>query len=69
MSGLLAPETRDGHRHRAAVGHLPREEAVAAVAAHIDAFWDPRMKRALAALVAEKDDSLDPLLVSAVRSR
>jgi hypothetical protein len=45
---------------------------VAAVAAHIDAFWDPRMKRALVALVAlvaEKDDSLDPLLVSAVRGR
>ena len=40
--------------------------AAQAVARHIETFWDPRMRRALEALVAAHDDSLDPLLVDAV---
>ena len=46
--------------------HLPVEVAAQAVARHIETFWDPRMRRALEALVAAHDDSLDPLLVDAV---
>ena len=46
--------------------HLPDAEAAAAIARHIETFWDPRMRRALEALVAAGDDSLDPLLVDAV---
>lgn len=45
--------------------HLPAAEAAEVVATHIERFWDPRMRRNLEALVAEGDDSLDPLLVDA----
>src|SRR4051794_5797018 len=44
---------------------LPPAEAAETVARHIETFWDPRMRRGLEALVAEGDDSLDPLLVDA----
>ena len=46
--------------------HVPPEVAAQAVARHIETFWDPRMRRALEALVAAHDDSLDPLVVDAV---
>jgi formate dehydrogenase subunit delta len=45
--------------------HLPPAEAAAALAKHIENFWDPRMRRTLEALVAAGDDTLDPLLVDA----
>ena len=45
--------------------HLPGDRAAAAVARHIETFWDPRMRRNLEALVAAGDDTLDPLLVDA----
>jgi formate dehydrogenase subunit delta len=45
--------------------HLPPAKAAEAVARHIETFWDPRMRRALQALAAAHDDSLDPLLVAA----
>ncbi len=45
--------------------HLPPAEAAEAIARHIESFWDPRMRRALEALVAAHDDSLDPLVVDA----
>jgi formate dehydrogenase subunit delta len=45
--------------------HLPGPEAAEAIARHIGSFWDPRMRRTLEALVAEHDDTLDPLLVEA----
>jgi formate dehydrogenase subunit delta len=46
--------------------HLPPAEAAQTIAGHIERFWDPRMRHALEGLVAEGDDSLDPLLVDAV---
>jgi hypothetical protein len=45
--------------------HLPAGEAGAAVARHIETFWDPSMRRRLEALVAAHDETLDPLLVDA----
>ena len=45
--------------------HLPAPKAAEAIARHIESFWDPRMRRTLEALVAEHDDTLDPLLVQA----
>ena len=45
--------------------HLPGPEAAEAIARHIESFWDPRMRRTLEALVADHDDTLDPLLVQA----
>ena len=66
MSGSLAPEARMGNDIARQFAHLPTEVAAQAVARHIETFWDPRMRRALEALVAAHDDSLDPLLVDAV---
>ncbi len=45
--------------------HLPPAQAAEVVAAHIERFWDPRMRRNLEALVAAHDESLDPVLVDA----
>jgi len=45
--------------------HLPPREAAAAIARHIETFWDPHMRRTLEALAAAHDDSLDPLLIDA----
>ena len=66
MSGSLAPEARMGNDIARQFAHLPTDVAAQAVARHIETFWDPRMRRALEALVAAHDDSLDPLLVDAV---
>ena len=56
----------DGQRHRPPVRAPARAtRRPQAVARHIETFWDPRMRRALEALVAAGDDSLDPLLVDA----
>ena len=46
--------------------NLPVPEAAAAIARHIENFWDPRMRRNLEALVAAGDEDLDPLLVDAM---
>ncbi len=61
MSGHVAPEARMGNDIARQFAHLPPEVAAEAVARHIETFWDPRMRRALEALVAAHDDSLDPL--------
>jgi formate dehydrogenase subunit delta len=45
--------------------HLPEAEAVERILAHLDRFWDPRMRRALAELAT--DDGLDPRLAAAAR--
>jgi formate dehydrogenase subunit delta len=66
MTGSVAPEARMGNDIARQFAHLPTEVAAQAVARHIETFWDPRMRRALEALVAAHDDSLDPLLVDAV---
>ena len=66
MNTHVAPEARMGNDIARQFAHLPTEVAAQAVARHIETFWDPRMRRALEALVAERDDSLDPLLVDAV---
>jgi formate dehydrogenase subunit delta len=66
MSSHIAPEARMGNDIARQFAHLPVEVAAQAVARHIETFWDPRMRRALEALVAAQDDSLDPLLVDAV---
>jgi formate dehydrogenase subunit delta len=65
VTGLLAPEARMGNDIARQFAHLAPDEAAAAIAAHIDRFWDPRMRSALRALVASGDETLDPLLVAA----
>ena len=58
-------EARMGNDIARQFAHLPPADAAEAVARHIETFWDPRMRRALEALAAAHDDSLDPLLVDA----
>ena len=58
-------EARLGNDIARQFAHLPPAEAARAIAVHIESFWDPRMRRALEALVAAHDESLDPLLVDA----
>lgn len=44
-----------------------RSRAVDGVVAHLERFWDPRMRRALVAFCAGSgDDALDPLVRDAV---
>ncbi len=61
----VAAEARMGNDIARQFAHLPGSEAAEAVARHIEAFWEPRMRRALVALAAAHDDSLDPLLADA----
>lgn len=65
MSSLLAPEIRMGNDIARQFATLPRDEAVETIAAHIERFWDPRMRATLAALAARGDDAMDPLLAAA----
>ena len=61
----IPAEARMGNDIARQFAHLPAEEAAEAIARHIESFWDPRMRRALEALVAAHDDALDPLVVDA----
>lgn len=67
MSGLLAPEARMGNDIARQFAHLPHDEAVATIAAHIAKFWGPRMRTSLITLVDSDADSLDPLLADAAK--
>ncbi len=65
--GGIAPEARMGNDIARQLAHLDEEEAVERIVAHLDRFWDPRMRRALQALAAAGDDTLDPRLAAAAR--
>ncbi|SIO25309.1 formate dehydrogenase delta subunit [Rhodovulum sp. ES.010] len=43
-----------------AFAHLPNDQAAKSVAAHIDAFWDPRMRAMLLERVEARDPEIDP---------
>ena len=62
---VVSAEVRMANDIAAQFGHLSREAAVAAVAAHLRAFWDPRMRARLLAHVAGGGPGLDPLVVEA----
>lgn len=46
----------------------PHDEAVAGVAAHINNFWEPRMRRQLFALMDEDQGAFDQLVTEALPS-
>lgn len=46
--------------------HLPADEAAAAVAGHIKAFWDPRMRTRLLEEIDRDPSRLDPIVVQAL---
>lgn len=45
-----------------------RKEALEGLATHLKKFWDPRMRRALLALVDEGNGQLSPMVLSAVQA-
>jgi formate dehydrogenase subunit delta len=47
------------------LGYLPNEQVAAAVADHVNRFWDPRMKRRLVEQVAAEPEGVDPVVVAA----
>ena len=51
-----------------AFAYKPREQAVAAIAEHLTAFWDPRMRRAIVAHAAAGAEGLTPHARDAVLS-
>jgi formate dehydrogenase subunit delta len=48
--------------------HEPEEKAVADTADHLKKFWDPRMRKAIIAYVAQGGEGLQPLVRKAVLS-
>ena len=55
------------------IGHFfaaepKRADAIAGVANHIRRFWDPRMRRQIAAHLAAGGEGLDPLAREAIAS-
>jgi formate dehydrogenase subunit delta len=68
MEGLAtarAAQVRMANDIAAQFRHLPREAAVAAIAAHLRTFWEPRMRAQLAAHAAAGGEGLDPLAAEA----
>lgn len=47
--------------------HQGEDKAVAGIADHIKAFWDPRMRTAILAHVANGGGGLDPVVLKAVQ--
>ena len=43
----------------------PREDAAAAVADHINHFWEPRMRQQFFEILEHGDNGLDPLVIEA----
>ena len=64
MTGI-APEARMGNDIARQFAHLSEQEAVTAIATHVQKFWDPRMRSRLRRLVQDEDPGLDPLVAAA----
>ncbi|MDJ0933007.1 formate dehydrogenase subunit delta [Breoghania sp.] len=43
------------------------EEAAAGVAAHINKFWEPRMRREFSETLGQDDNGLKPLVIEAAK--
>jgi formate dehydrogenase subunit delta len=67
MTATVPAELRMANDIARNLGHLPGEEAAAAIAGHIARFWDPRMRARLYEFVDAGADALDPLVVAAVK--
>lgn len=44
----------------------PKSEAVEGIQKHVHSFWEPRMRNALQAFLADGGDGLDPLFIEAM---
>jgi len=57
----IPPYVRLANEIAAQFAHRPPTEAATAIATHLKATWDPRMKKALIAHVQSGAEDLDPL--------
>ena len=60
-----SPEARMANDIAVQFRRLPAIEGAEAVAAHINRFWEPRMRARLLQQVAGETGGLDPLVVAA----
>jgi formate dehydrogenase subunit delta len=60
-STTLPPHVRLANEIAKQFAHRPPADAATAIANHLRAVWDPRMKKALLASVDAGDDELDPV--------
>ena len=68
MSGAtIPPYVRLANEIAAQFAHRPPSEAATAIATHLKAVWDPRMKNALIAHVAAGAEDLDPVAALAAQ--
>lgn len=63
----LPPYVRLANEIAAQFAHRAPADAATAVATHMKAVWDPRMKKALIAHVDAGADDLDPIAALAAR--
>jgi len=61
----VATQVRLANDIAAQFRHLAHDDAVAAIAAHVQSFWEPRMRRQLTEAVAAGDPDVDPLVAEA----
>ncbi|MEV0798168.1 formate dehydrogenase subunit delta [Kribbella sp. NPDC050281] len=67
MSAGLPPHVRLANEIAAQFAHRPPTDAATAVATHMNAVWDPRMKAALIAHVQSGAEDLDPIAALAAQ--
>ncbi|GAA1640775.1 hypothetical protein GCM10009744_33360 [Kribbella alba] len=60
-AALLPPHVRLANEIARQFAHRPAADAATAIANHMKAVWDPRMKKALLASLDAGDDALDPV--------
>ncbi|WP_199736225.1 formate dehydrogenase subunit delta [Micromonospora sp. HM5-17] len=65
--GGISPQIRMANEIAVQFHHQPPEEAAAAIAAHIRAFWEPRMRAELLRRAEAEPQALDPLALAAAR--
>jgi formate dehydrogenase subunit delta len=62
---LIPPHVRLANEIARQFAHRPPADAATAIANHIRAVWDPRMKKALLEAVDAGNDELSPIAVLA----
>ncbi|GIG88386.1 formate dehydrogenase subunit delta [Plantactinospora endophytica] len=63
----MSPQVRLANEIAVHFHHQPPEQAATAIAEHIRAFWDPRMRTELLQRAESEPDALDPRALAAAR--
>ena len=64
--GHLPPVIRLANEIAVQFEHKPHDEAVEAIARHINSFWDPRMRRELIELAPQHRGDLEPVMADVI---